>query len=155
MATMRVDLVSPERVVFSGEGTMVLVRTLGGGEIAFLPGHAPFVAALTGHVARVALADGSTLVAAIHGGFVEVSNGKVAILSDLSEMSDAVDVVRCARADERAGTVGADDADAADAASDALVDAFELFDVLYAPAVEPGADVPRRLPRAVETAGVE
>ena len=44
--TMRVEVVSPERVVFSGEATQVITRTLGGGEIAFLAGHAPFLAAL-------------------------------------------------------------------------------------------------------------
>jgi F-type H+-transporting ATPase subunit epsilon len=42
MASMTVEVVSPERVLFSGEATMVITRTLGGGEIAFLPGHAPF-----------------------------------------------------------------------------------------------------------------
>ena len=36
---MQVELVSPEKVVFSGEATQVITRTLGGGEIAFLPGH--------------------------------------------------------------------------------------------------------------------
>ena len=45
--TMQVELVSPERVLFSGEATMVILRTLGGGDIAFLPGHAPFLGALT------------------------------------------------------------------------------------------------------------
>jgi len=30
---MQVELVSPERVVFSGEATQVITRTLGGGEI--------------------------------------------------------------------------------------------------------------------------
>lgn len=115
MATMQVELVSPERVVVSGEATMVAVRTIGGGEIAFLPGHAPFVGALAGHVARIAMADGSTLVVAVHGGFVEVSNGKVAILSDLSELSDTIDVARAEAAREQAEIVLRADPDDADA----------------------------------------
>ena len=43
---MQVELVSPERILWSGEAEMVITRTLGGGDIAFLPGHAPFVGAL-------------------------------------------------------------------------------------------------------------
>ena len=48
-----VELVSPEQVLFSGEATMVITRTLGGGEIAFLPGHAPFLGALTENHTRI------------------------------------------------------------------------------------------------------
>ena len=46
-ATMSVEVVSPEAVLYSGEATMVITRTLGGGEIAFQPGHAAFLGALT------------------------------------------------------------------------------------------------------------
>lgn len=70
MATMQVELVSPEKVVFSGEATQVITRTIGGGEIAFLPGHAPFVGALTENHTRITLADGAQLDVAVHGGFV-------------------------------------------------------------------------------------
>ena len=86
MATMQVELVSPERVVFSGEATQVITRTLGGGEIAFLPGHAPFLGALTENHTRITLADGSQLDVAVHGGFVQVADNKVSILSDIAEL---------------------------------------------------------------------
>jgi F-type H+-transporting ATPase subunit epsilon len=100
--TMQVEVVSPERVLFSGEATMVITRTLGGGEIAFLPGHAPFLAALTENHTRVNLNDGVTIDVAVHGGFVEVSNNKVSILSDVAELGDAIDVDRALAARERA-----------------------------------------------------
>ena len=58
MATMQVEVVSPEKVLFSGEATQVITRTLGSGEIAFLPGHAPFLGALTENHTRITLADG-------------------------------------------------------------------------------------------------
>ena len=77
---MTVEVVSPERVLFSGEGTMVITRTLGGGEIAFQAGHAPFLAALVENHTRVFQTDGSVLDLAVHGGFVEVSTNKVSIL---------------------------------------------------------------------------
>ena len=57
----RVEVVSPERVVFSGETTQIITRTIGGGEIAFLPGHTAFLGALTENHTRVWLADGTIM----------------------------------------------------------------------------------------------
>jgi F-type H+-transporting ATPase subunit epsilon len=102
MATMQVELVSPERVVFSGEATQVITRTLGGGEIAFLPGHAPFLGALTENHTRITLADGSQLDVAVHGGFVQVADNKVSILSDIAELGEDIDRGRAMAALERA-----------------------------------------------------
>jgi F-type H+-transporting ATPase subunit epsilon len=101
-ATMKVEVVSPEAVLYSGEATMVITRTLGGGEIAFQPGHAAFLGALTQSHTRVFLADGSTEDIAVHGGFVEVSNNKVSILSDTAEIASQIDVERARAAKERA-----------------------------------------------------
>ena len=101
-ATMSVEVVSPEAVLYSGEATMVITRTLGGGEIAFQPGHAAFLGALTESHTRVFLADGSTEDIAVHGGFVEVSNNKVSILSDTAEIASQIDVERAKAAKERA-----------------------------------------------------
>jgi F-type H+-transporting ATPase subunit epsilon len=100
--TLRVDVVSPERVIFSGEATQVITRTLGGGEIAFLAGHAPFLAALTENHTRIFLADGEVLDVAVHGGFVEVSDNKVSVLSDLAELGSEIDTRRATHAKERA-----------------------------------------------------
>jgi len=102
MASMQVEVVSPERVLFSGEATQVITRTLGGGEIAFLPGHAPFVGALTECHTRVTLADSSVLDIAVHGGFVQVSGNVVSILSDAAELGGEVDRQRAFSAKERA-----------------------------------------------------
>ena len=99
---MTVEVVSPEAVLFSGEGTMVITRTVGGGEIAFQPGHAAFLGALQTNHTRVFLVDGSVQDIAVHGGFVEVSNNKVSILSDAAEVAGAIDVERARTAMERA-----------------------------------------------------
>ncbi|HAP75359.1 MAG TPA: F0F1 ATP synthase subunit epsilon [Acidimicrobiaceae bacterium] len=101
-ATMQVQLVSPEKVLFSGEATQVITRTLGGGEIAFLPGHAPFLAALTENHTRVTLADGTVLDVAVHGGFVQVAGNTVSILSDLAELGNQIDRGRAQRAKDAA-----------------------------------------------------
>ena len=99
---MAVEVVSPERVLFSGEATQVITRTLGGGEIAFLAGHAPFLGALTENHTRVFLADGGVLDIAVHGGFVQVSGNKVRILCDVAELADQIDANGPAAAKERA-----------------------------------------------------
>jgi len=99
---MRVEVVSPERVLFSGECTQVITRTLGGGEIAFLPGHMPFLGALVENHTRISLVDGSVLHVAVHGGFVQVSGGTVSLLSDVAELGDQIDRGRAQSAKERA-----------------------------------------------------
>ena len=71
---MQVQLVSPEQVLYTGEADMVVARTVGGGDIAFLPGHAAFLGALATWPVRIMQTGGGELHAAVHGGFVEVSN---------------------------------------------------------------------------------
>lgn len=101
---LQVELVSPERILYSGEADMVIARTVGGGDVAFLTGHAPFVGAL--EIATLTIrSGGGDEVVAVHGGFVEVSHDTVTILSDVAELSSQIDVERAraakARADER------------------------------------------------------
>ena len=98
----QVELVSPERSVWSGEADAVIVRTLGGGDICFLPGHAPFLGALDTHAVTFKLADGTEERCAVRGGFVEVSEGKVKILSDQAERPEHVDPDEARAARERA-----------------------------------------------------
>jgi F-type H+-transporting ATPase subunit epsilon len=102
--TMRVEVVSPERVLFSGEAKQVITRTLEGGEVAFLPGHAAFLGALTENHTRIYLADGSIQNLAVHLGFVEVGAEHVTILSDSAELEEDIDVTRAKAAKERAET---------------------------------------------------
>jgi F-type H+-transporting ATPase subunit epsilon len=99
---MEVQLVSPEQILFQGEGKMVVVRTLGGGDIAFEDNHAPFLGALADWPARVKFEDGTQAWFAVHGGFVEVSHNQVIILSDVAEPADGIDVTRATDAKARA-----------------------------------------------------
>ena len=101
---LTVEVVSPEAVLYSGEATMVITRTLGGGEIAFQAGHAPFLAALVENHTRVFLTNGNTEDIAVHGGFVEVSANKVSILSDTAELASQIDIERARAAKDRAET---------------------------------------------------
>ena len=100
---IRVEIVSPERVLYSGEATMVVTRTLEGGEIAFQSGHQAFLGALTENHTRVYQVDGTVQDVAIHRGFVEVHGDPtvVSILSDTAELAQDIDVERARAAMER------------------------------------------------------
>jgi F-type H+-transporting ATPase subunit epsilon len=112
---VEVVLVSPEQVLYTGEAKMVVVRTVGGGEVAFEDHHAQFLAALQSWPARVKFEDGTQQVFAVHSGFVEVGNNKVTILSDVAEIASDIDIERAQRSKAEAEEVlrtNPDDADA-------------------------------------------
>ncbi len=114
---LQVELVSPEEVVLTTTASMVLVRTTDG-DIAFQPGHVPFVGVLLPERVRIFGDDGDTQLIAVHSGFVEVSGDKVAILSDVAELAGDIDVDRATTAAERArAALAADPEDAAAAAA--------------------------------------
>jgi F-type H+-transporting ATPase subunit epsilon len=97
---MQVELVSPERILYSGEAEAVIARTTDG-DIAFLTGHAPFIGALGIGVVTIQPVGGGEEKAAVHGGFVEVSDNRVTILSDVAELASQIDVDRARAARER------------------------------------------------------
>jgi F-type H+-transporting ATPase subunit epsilon len=110
---MEVQLVSPEKILYAGEAVGVIARTLEGGDIAFLPGHAPFIGALDIYAVIVHPIEGADVVVAVHGGFVEVSGDRVTILSDVAELPDQIDAGRA-----EAAKAAAEDAVRADADDD-------------------------------------
>ena len=92
--TFQIELVSPEAITYQGEADMVIARTVGGGDIAFQPGHVPFIGVLAVWSVDVIRPDGERDTIAVHQGFVQVAGTKVSILSDVSESSDQIDVGR-------------------------------------------------------------
>ena len=101
-AVLHIEVVSPDRVLFSGETRQVITRTLEGGEIAFLPGHTRFLGALVENHTRIYMSDGSIQDLAVHGGFVDVAPDHVTILSDCAELAADIDVNRARAALQRA-----------------------------------------------------
>ncbi len=89
---LRVELVAPESVLYEGEADMVVCRTTDG-EIAFLPGHVSFLGALGVGEVRVLLPGGGPSGAeeeafSVDGGFVEVRDDKVTVLSDAARLDE-------------------------------------------------------------------
>ncbi len=99
--TLQVQVVSPEEILYEGTAEMVVCRT-SDGDIAFLPGHMPFLGALGIAKVRVLLPDEDEHVIAVHGGFVEVSNDRVLVLSDVAELPPEIDIPRAEAARQRA-----------------------------------------------------
>ena len=102
MAEMTVEVVAVERRIWSGEATFVLARTTEG-EIGVLPGHEPTLAQLEeAGVLRIDGADGETITAAVHGGFLSITPEGVTVLAEFAEVSEEIDVQRARAALERA-----------------------------------------------------
>jgi F-type H+-transporting ATPase subunit epsilon len=115
VATLQVELVAVERMIWSGEASMVIARTTEG-ELGVLPGHAPLLGELApGGVVTIRNDSGEDLVVAAHGGFLSVTERGVSILAETAELSTEIDVERAREALRRAEAEG-DDPDAVAAA---------------------------------------
>ena len=81
MATLHFELVSPERVLFSGEVEAVMLPGTEG-DMTVLPGHAPVMTALkTGVVIATNHRDNGERVL-VRGGFAEVNAASVIVLAE-------------------------------------------------------------------------
>ncbi|QNE89396.1 F0F1 ATP synthase subunit epsilon [Corynebacterium incognita] len=91
MASITVELVSVDRLVWTGEATMVTAETTEG-EIGVLPGHEPMLGQLVENgVVTITPADGERRVAAVQGGFLSVNAEKVTVLADWAIWSNEID----------------------------------------------------------------
>ncbi len=102
MAELHVELVSVEREVWSGQATQVIARTTEG-ELGILPGHTPLLGELAdGGVVTIFPSGGGQLLAAVHGGFLSVTDEGVTVLAEVAELADDIDTSRAKAALERA-----------------------------------------------------
>jgi F-type H+-transporting ATPase subunit epsilon len=134
-----VELITPERVLFSGEAEAVVLRA-DGADTTFLANHMDYIAAVDICVLRLegvqatAASSGATgpasagtpgeptplgeVRAAVHGGFVKVADNKVTIVAGVAELAEEIDVERAQRALEAAeGQLSAGDVAEAEAAA--------------------------------------
>ena len=96
----RLDIVTPEKKVFTGDVNFVVVPGELG-ELGFLPNHAPLMSGLKIGLVRVQQ-EGKTFKVAVGGGFVEVRGNKVTILADTAEHQELINRDRAESAKERA-----------------------------------------------------
>jgi F-type H+-transporting ATPase subunit epsilon len=97
VADMHVELVAPDRLLWEGQATFVFARTTAG-EIGILPRHIPLLAELVeGEMVRIDTVDGEEFHAAVHGGFLSVTDQGVTILAEDAEPAEEIDVEQAQR----------------------------------------------------------
>jgi F-type H+-transporting ATPase subunit epsilon len=108
MASLKVEIVTPEAALWVGEATALLARS-SEGEFTILPQHTPTVGDIVPGIVRVETAEGE-IAFAVHGGYFQVGPDVVegvtlaTVLAGVAEKTTAIDVARAQVAKELAET---------------------------------------------------
>ena len=100
MATLILEIVTAERVIYSDDVDMVIAPGIMG-ELGILPRHAPLLTALQPGELRVRKGS-EEITMAVSGGFLEVFQNKLTVLADAAERAEEIDVERAQQAIKRA-----------------------------------------------------
>ena len=119
---MQVELVAADRLVWSGEATLVIARTTEG-DVGIRPGHAPMLSLLVHGTVDVTTAEGESWVAAVNAGFLSVAGDRISILSEQAEMVHDIDLEKARQDLQRAESAGENADEAAEAADKAWAEA--------------------------------
>lgn len=100
MATLKLEVITPDKTVVSKDVDMVICPGESG-EFGVLPHHVSLLSALKTGPLRYHAADGDDLLF-ISGGFVEVNANKCSVLAESAELAATIDQARAIAAKERA-----------------------------------------------------
>lgn len=89
--TLQVEVVAADRLVWSGEATVVNARTAGG-EIGILANHMPVLSLLAPGPVEVDTPDGQTSTFVVDEGILSVANNRVSVLASHAEVAHEIDV---------------------------------------------------------------
>jgi F-type H+-transporting ATPase subunit epsilon len=96
MATIKLEIVTPEAKVFSDDVDMVTLTGMEG-EMGILPQHMPLMTQLVaGEI--IAQKGKDTIFIAVGDGFVQVTGDRVAILTDMAIKADDIDEAKAEEA---------------------------------------------------------
>lgn len=101
MATVRLDFVSQDHMVFTGDVNEIMAPGIDG-ILGILPRHAPMITVLAPGEVLVKREGQEDLFFAVSGGWMEVLPNQVTILARTAERSDEIDVQRAEAARARA-----------------------------------------------------
>ncbi|CAA9325431.1 MAG: ATP synthase epsilon chain [uncultured Nocardioidaceae bacterium] len=121
-AVLQVEVVSAERLVWSGEASMVRARTTEG-ELGILPNHAPLLSLLVQGFVDIRASDDESWVVAVDAGFVSVAANRVSILAGRALPSHEIELEKRRQDLERRRATGGDVDDAEEAAEQAWLEA--------------------------------
>ena len=100
MSSIKLDIVTAERAVYSEDVDMVIAPGVEG-QLGILPHHAPLMTTLQPGELRVRKGEEEVSLA-ISGGFLEVRPDRVVVLADTAERAEEIDVARAEEAKKRA-----------------------------------------------------
>jgi F-type H+-transporting ATPase subunit epsilon len=100
MAKFPLKIVTPDRMFFSGDVDMVIVRGMEG-DLAVLKNRAPLVTPLKIGKVKVHI-DEEVKVAAVSSGYIKVTNEGTTVIIDSAEWPEEIDINRAKKAKERA-----------------------------------------------------
>jgi F-type H+-transporting ATPase subunit epsilon len=109
--TLHVELLVPDRSLWSGEAGLVIAKTMDG-DIGVQTGHSPLFGILSpGSVVRIREvpgddSTGDVVRAAVRDGFLSVSENRVSILASVAELANEVNT-EAAQSDMDAAAAGA------------------------------------------------
>jgi F-type H+-transporting ATPase subunit epsilon len=83
-------MVAADRVVWSGEATMVSARTADG-DIGILSGHAPILSVMLPYPVEITDVSGDRILAAVDRGFLSVTRNRVSILAEYIDLASDID----------------------------------------------------------------
>ena len=105
--TIKVDIVSSQKELYSGEATMVFAPSENG-EVGIAPGHSALIAGLNPGDVRVMTPEGNEEMIYVSGGLLEVQPDAVTVLSDTAVRAADLDEAKVLEAKERAERMLAD-----------------------------------------------
>ncbi len=100
MATLRLEIVTPEAKAFSDDVDMVVLPGVEG-ELGILPQHVPLMTQLKPGELRVTK-NGQETFLAVGEGFVEITGDRVSVMTDMAVEEKAIDEAAVQAAMERA-----------------------------------------------------
>jgi len=100
MSSIRLDIVTAERAVYSEDVDMVIAPGVEG-QLGILPHHTPLMTTLQPGELLVRKS-GEEVSLAISGGFLEVRPDRVLVLADTAERAEEIDIARAEEAKRRA-----------------------------------------------------
>ncbi len=101
MPNFKLELVTPDATVFSGEVT-TLTAPAEGGRLGILAGHAPLCCTISPGEVVVREASGATRSFMVGDGFLEMAADTCRILASVGEPADAIDLARAEASERRA-----------------------------------------------------
>lgn len=100
-STFPLEIVTPDKKFFEEEVEMLTVSGIEG-QLGILKNHIPLVTPLAIGKVNIKLKDGSSRVAAVAEGYLDVRSDKTIIVTDAAEWPDEIDVKRAEIAKKRA-----------------------------------------------------